>query len=99
MKIGRWDFEGPYDENQLADRPGIYVVLDKNSGGSSYSCIDVGESDEVATRIWNHDRKQCWTRNTDGLRVFAVLYTDDDDDRRKIERRVRELTSPPCGAF
>ena len=100
MLIGGWNFEATYDESDLADRPGVYVVLDVNSDGSICSYIDVGESDKVATRIANHDRKRCWTRNIRGVRAFAVLYTDDDDndDRRGIEQSVRNAVSPPCGA-
>lgn len=99
MEIGGYDFEGPYGENGLADRPGVYAVLDMDSNGAPRSCIDVGESGAVATRIANHDREQCWIRNTEGRRAFAVLYTDgtDDDYRKTIEGQVRLSVSPPCG--
>ncbi len=98
LRIGSWEFEGPYNESALDDRPGIYVVLDAKNDGS-YSCIDVGESSEVATRIANHNRERCWTRNTEGRRAFAVLYTGNHgaDYRRSIEQDVRGSTSPPCG--
>ena len=98
MEIGGYDFEGPYGESKLAGLPGVYVVLDVNNDGS-YSCIDVGESGKVDTRIANHDREQCWIRNTEGRRAFAVLYTDgtDDDYRKTIEGQVRLSVSPPCG--
>lgn len=101
MRIGRWIFEGPYGESGLADLPGVYVVLDVNGDGSSYTCIDVGESDKVATRVGNHGRAQCWSRNTRGRLAFAVLYTGThgDDYRRGIERDVRDASFPPCGEF
>ena len=101
MRIGGWNFEGPYHAGRLADRPGVYVVLDVDSGGSAYSCVDVGESAEVAARVGSHDRERCWTRHIRGRRAFAVMYTDgrDDDYRRRIEQSVRAATSPPCGAF
>ncbi len=99
LEIGGYDFEGPYDEYELADLPGVYVVLDMNSDGTPRSCIDVGESGKVATRIADHDREQCWEQNTEGRRAFAVLYTGDSDDdyRRAIEGQVRLSESPPCG--
>lgn len=98
MEIGNWEFEGPYGESKLADRPGVYVVLDVKNDGS-YNCIDVGESGKVATRIANHNRKRCWALNTEGQRAFAVLYTDDFDDsyRRSIEELVRLSMFLPCG--
>lgn len=101
MEIAGREFEGPYSESQLADSPGVYVVLDVNVDSSSYRCIDVGKSDTVATRIANHGRKQCWKDNTEGRRAFAVLYTGNngDDYRRRIEQDVRDSTSPPCGDF
>ena len=72
-----------------------------NGDGTLRSYIDVGESDKVATRIANHNRKQCWKKNSQGRRAFAVLYTDNDayGYRRCIERDVRDSTSPPCGEF
>lgn len=101
MRIGGWDFEEPCDANDLRDNPGVYAVLDIRDAGASYACIDVGESDRVATRVNGHDRKQCWFRNTLGRRAFAVLYTagHDDSHRRRIEQDVRLSTSPPCGEF
>ena len=99
MRIGGREFEGPYGESELDDRPGVYAVLDVDRNGTPRKCIDVGESGEVATRIASHDRKQCWTRNTEGQRAFAVLYTDgtDDDYRRTVEGQVRLSVSPLCG--
>ena len=99
MKIGGLDFGGPYGEGQLSDSPGVYAVLDIRGGGASYACIDVGESDKVATRVSGHDRKPCWFRNTLGRRAFAVLYMDgyNSDYRKLIEQDVRRSVSPPCG--
>lgn len=98
MRIGGRDFEGPYGEGQLSDSPGVYAVLDIRGGGAPYACIDVGESDKVATRVNGHDRKPCWSQHTLGRRAFAVLYTGSNSDYRKlIEQDVRRSVSPPCG--
>ena len=101
LRLGNWNFEGPYTTSRLADRPGVYAVLDVHNNGASYTCIDVGESDEVATRVGNHRRTGCWKRHTRGQRAFAVLYTDgcNDDYRRLVEQDVRRSVSPPCGVY
>ena len=101
LRIGGWDFEEPCSASGLRDAPGVYAVLDIRDAGASYACIDVGESDQVATRVNSHGREQCWSRNTTGRRAFAVLYTvgHDDGRRRQIEQDVRRSMSPPCGAF
>lgn len=84
--------------NQLCNRPGVYAVLDISRGGAA-TCIDVGESGDVAARVIGHDRKWCWALHARGWCAFAVLYTDGYDDRvrRWIERDVRLLASPLCG--
>ena len=98
MKIGNRHFEGPYNMSQLCNRPGVYVVLDISSG-SAATCIDIGESGDVAARVSGHDRKWCRALHARGWCAFAVMYTDSYDDRvrRCIERDVRLLVPPLCG--
>lgn len=102
MRIGEIGFDEPCQESGLQDRPGIYVVLDEfhdRHGRVTYYCIDVGESDQVLSRVSTHERARCWDDHIEGLRTFAVLYTDDQDDdsRKHVEEELRSSLSPPCG--
>lgn len=99
MKISGYDFEGPYtDTAKLKNVAGVYVVLCKQAN-SRWHVIDVGESGDVKDRIDNHDRKDCWKRNCQGTIGVAVLYTSGwtADQRRVLERKIRDEFSPPCG--
>ena len=98
IQIGRYDFEGPYDNTgPLKDRSGVYVILclvDKK-----YFVIDVGESAQVKTRIENHDREDCWRRYCNDTLMVAVLYTPNlqQTGRSAIEQEIRRKYNPPCG--
>jgi hypothetical protein len=99
INIGRWTFEGPYkDTSNLQDRSGVYVILCLRAN-QKYFVIDVGESAQVKTRVENHDRKDCWSRNCSGKLYVAVLYTPNfqQPGRAAIEQEIRQQYSPPCG--
>lgn len=99
IKIGGFDFEGPYtDASKLRYEQGVYCILDHRSDGK-YFVVDVGESEDVRTRVENHDRGDCWKRNQQGTLTVAVLYTPgmSGDRRRAIESALRDQYSPACG--
>lgn len=99
IKIGGYDFEGPYtDTSKLRYEQGVYSILDQRSDGKYY-VVDVGESDDVRTRVENHDRRDCWKRNQQGTLTVAVLYTPgvNGERRRAIESALRDQYSPACG--
>ena len=99
--LGRWTFEGPYTNTaSLRETAGVYAILDNRSDGKWY-VIDVGESEQVKSRVEIHDRKPCWTRHRRGTLGVAVLYAprSSDAQRRIVEREVRSQYSPPCGTL
>lgn len=99
IKIGGYDFEGPFtDTSKLRSEQGVYSILDHRPDGK-YIVVDVGESEDVRSRIENHDRSDCWNRNRQGTLTVAVLYTPgrSGDRRRAIESALREQYSPACG--
>ena len=99
IKIGGYDFEGPFtDTFKLRYEQGVYSILDQRAGGQ-YFVVDIGESEDVRTRIENHDRGDCWKRNQRGTLTVAVLYTPgmSGDRRRAIESALRAQYSPACG--
>lgn len=99
LNLGGYALEGPCGQGDLANRPGVYVVLDTDTYNQITGYIDVGESDLVRARVDSHDRVQCWNKNTSGTRAFAVMYTENfgEDYRRSIEQNLRDSLSPPCG--
>jgi hypothetical protein len=97
IKLGKYQFEGPYTSvNSLDDRSGVYAILCYNG---QYRVIDIGESAEVKTRVTNHDRQGCWTRNCTSTLAYAVYYTSylQQSGRMAIEQELRKLYDPPCG--
>lgn len=92
-------FEGPYtDTSRLKDQAGVYVILDRRADGR-WHVIDVGESEQVKTRVESHDRKDCWERHRQGTLGVAVVYTPGwtAAQRRALESRIRQTYSSPCG--
>lgn len=99
INIGKWTFEGPYqDTSKLQDRSGVYVILCLTAD-QKYYVIDVGESAQVKTRVENHDRQDCWSRNCSGTLYVAFLYTPNlqQPGRSAIEQEIRWRYNPPCG--
>jgi len=99
ITIEGYDFEGPYtDTSYLRDDQGVYMILDHRSD-RKWHVLDVGESEEVKTRVENHDRATCWERNRRGTLGYAVLYTPGwtAAQRRTLEGRIRKAYNPPCG--
>jgi len=95
-----YNFEGPYRlTTSLNDLSGVYAIISARNNGNFI--IDVGESSAVKTRIENHDRKDCWERNRQSGEVkYAVYYTPGltQEERRKIEKDIRDKNVIPCGS-
>jgi hypothetical protein len=99
IQISGYHFEGPYTSTgDLRHAAGVYVILDHRLD-HKWWVIDVGESEDVRTRIENHDRKSCWQRHRQGTIGVAVLYTPGwmPEHRRQLESRIRREFNPPCG--
>jgi len=96
IQIGKYNFEGPFpDASSLRDLSGVYAILG-GDGSSSWKVIDVGESEQVRTRVANHDRSDCWKRQRHARLVCAACYCN-QTDRMRIEQELRAQFNPPCG--
>ena len=70
-----YNFEGPYSyTSSLKDKSGVYAILCERNG--NLDLIDVGESSEVRARVENHDRKDCWERNCNGIIKYTAYYIE-----------------------
>jgi hypothetical protein len=95
IPIGRYTFEGPFSyTSSLKSQSGVYAIL--TPSGGSYKVLDIGESENVRTRIENHDRQPCWNRNKNGSIFYAAYYCG-ATNRMLIERELRNQFNPPCG--
>lgn len=98
LKVGKYELEGPYPNTRsLQDTSGIYVIVDSVNG--QYTPIDCGESATVKARVDNHDRSECWKRESSGTLMVAVLYTPrlQSTGRVAIEKEIRDEYDFPCG--
>lgn len=63
INIGGYNFEGPFNNSDsLRSQSGVYVILGSNAGNGNWNVVDVGESEDVKTRVASHDRADCWKR-------------------------------------
>ncbi|MBW2647111.1 MAG: hypothetical protein JRE23_13240 [Deltaproteobacteria bacterium] len=95
MDFKRWgyDFEGFfYSASSLKQNAGVYVVWCNKD-----RVLDVGESENVKYRVQYHDRKNSWRRQCSGTVYYSVAYIVDEQERKKLEKKIRELENPPCG--
>jgi hypothetical protein len=100
LRVGEYTFEGPYTSTEsLWDNPGVYLIL--CDSGEKHHPIDVGESKTVKSRVEDHERKPCWSKNCNSTLVVAVFYTPDLDEagRRTIEQEIRGMYNFPCGEW
>lgn len=100
MGFERWgyQFDGAYPSLESLDsRSGVYVIWCNK--GEIWTILDVGEASNVKDRLSNHERADCWRRHCSGTIYYSATYTPNlqQPGRIAIEKRIRDLTNPPCG--
>jgi len=98
MSFQRWDYEfdGTYiNPNSLKEEAGVYVIWCNT--GNTWKILDVGESDNVVSRILHHDRADCWEQNCDGTIHYSATYISNQQERRDLENRIRSREQVICG--
>ena len=99
VKIGGYEFEGPYDNpTKLDNDAGLYAILDRR--GDTCALLDVGEAAMVKTKVQNHNRKSSWQLARQGTMSYAALYVprETQDGRRRIEKKIRSQYDVACGS-
>jgi hypothetical protein len=98
IQIKDYSFEGLYSSpSHLEEKPGVFVVLcqkyEKNE------IVDIGESENVKSRVEDNERSSCWIRNCESRLAYAVLYTSDltEKERKDISYELRDEYNPVCG--
>jgi len=94
-KQGVYPFDGPHTSTSaLQQQSGVYVISTKV--GDNHKVIDVGESNDVKTRVSSHDRSPSWQQHIADT-LYASVYYCDEASRMALEGIVREFHNPPCG--
>ena len=72
--------------------PGVYVIT------TSQKWIDVGETDKLASRLANHERRPCWNKNSNGFTLWVnFLQIGNLQERLDLETKLRSNLNPTCG--
>lgn len=89
-------FDGPFtDIGNLRKQSGVYSISTKANNGL-HDIIDIGESQDVQTRVSNHDRSHLWKKYAIDTLYVSALYCD-EKSRMIIEQQLRESYVPPAG--
>ena len=91
--VGR-NFQGPFSStSSLEDKSGVYVIVTRRNSSEKYTIVDVGESATVKTRVANHDRSNCWSRNNLDKLAVSVCYTPNlgQPGRKELEQEIRGM--------
>lgn len=72
---------------------GIYLIY--TSGGR---ILDVGETDQLKTRLQNHERKLSWILNAGNESIFIAFHSEGNSALRLIKEQIlRYNLNPVCG--
>lgn len=92
ITIGGYIFDGPFSSpDSLQSRSGVYAIPDWYG-----AVVDIGESGDLRARVENHERKECWNRQTSSRWQVAAFYCD-APTRMRVEKELRDRHKPPCG--
>lgn len=98
MRIQGYEFEQPYflTRTTFSNVAAVYVIYAVINGQTVW--LDVGETDQLANRLANHERRDCWVRNAQGSEIYVgAMQSQDENTRRNIESDLRNRLLPLCG--
>ncbi|TSC87298.1 MAG: hypothetical protein G01um101416_512 [Microgenomates group bacterium Gr01-1014_16] len=74
------------------DVAGVYAIY------TNERWLDVGETDQLGTRISGHERRSCWQRNANSQTIYVAIYREANQQiRLHIESYLRLQLNPMCG--
>ncbi|WP_298936874.1 hypothetical protein [uncultured Ruegeria sp.] len=99
IQVGNYHADGPFgNADDLQARSGVYVILGRGNGVTTWNVVDVGESANIRERVANHDRAPCWRGQSHAELTVAGIYAD-QHNRMLIEKELRGTFNPPCGTI
>ena len=90
--------QGPWavGTNDAPRYPGVYIVYAKVWLGEP-QVLYIGESDNIASRMAGHDRREDWEREARGQPLFFVAVPIASAyERERVERKMISRCRPPC---
>lgn len=92
---GPLQFDGPHTSTaSLLKQSGVYIISTVVNG--LHRILDVGESEDIQSRINSHDRKDEWTPHISD-RLYVSAFYCNAIERMAVESAVRDTYNPPCG--
>lgn len=94
IQIEGYQFSGPYYHTRKFDNDFgcVYVILNNIN-----KVVDVGETEDINSRILNHERKMCWQKNGVGDTGLYIYISNDQNFRLLLEKLIRNKYRPLCG--
>ena len=92
------NFQGPWamGTNDAPRYPGVYIVCAEVWLGRP-QVLYIGESDNIASRMSGHDRREDWEREARGQPLsFYTVHIESISKRLQLERELIGHFSPPC---
>lgn len=92
--IGGYQFEQGYPliTTTFNDIAAVYVIY------TNQLWLDIGETDQLETRISEHERRPCWQRNAGTLPVYVAVHPEANQQTRLlVESYLRSQLKPTCG--
>lgn len=100
LNVNGYQAEGPYDNvAYLKNLAGVYLILGRRAAYENWNVLDIGESEDIKTRIANHDRSMQWQRQGYPQVACAPIYgiNGGQAGRLLVEQQLRTQFNPPCG--
>ncbi len=94
IQIEGFQFLGPFYHTRGFNRDFgcVYLILNTRN-----QVVDVGETNDINSRILNHERKMCWYKNGVGETGLYIYISRDQNFRRLLETLIRNKYRPLCG--
>ncbi len=94
IQVEGYQFSGPYYHTKKFNQNFgcVYIILNNNN-----QVVDVGETNDINSRIINHERKMCWYKNGVGETGLYIYISNDQNFRLLLEKLIRNKYHPFCG--
>ena len=89
----------PLDEATFNDTTAVYVIISLSQDGKTGNYLDVGQSEDVVSRVSEYTRNKCWLENDPNKNIWVCVHRMPSDqfskdDRLRLEKYLREAKRP-----
>jgi len=76
----------PLDEATFSDTSAVYLVISLTKDGKTGRYLDVGQSEEIISRIDNYTKNKCWFENGPNKNIWVCIHRMPDEQFSKENR-------------